>query len=291
MKKTKIIIPALGLLVLSTAASVSGTVAWFSMNNSVSATAMQLKVKADDGILISNSAKSTWADSANATVASATLLPTSAAAVASPAFVSANSTNADEAQAGQAVANYSALTLAWSVSSTSEGVGYVEASSPANTTYDAAADKAYVLLNKFYIKSSGATITAANNETLLYINDVTVTGATNKVDNALRVLVVVNTNAFVYAPVINVDSGTTTLSYSWKNTTAVSALNATVAAGFDKACDSVTSISNLDESATPISIYCYFEGEDANCKSTNISGITMNDLNVTVNFGTIVKHA
>ena len=47
MKKTKIIIPALGMLLLSTAASVTGTVAWFSANNSVSATGMTVAAKSD----------------------------------------------------------------------------------------------------------------------------------------------------------------------------------------------------------------------------------------------------
>ena len=44
MKKTKIIIPALGMLLLSTAASVTGTVAWFSANTSVNAEGMTVKV-------------------------------------------------------------------------------------------------------------------------------------------------------------------------------------------------------------------------------------------------------
>ena len=52
MKKTKIIIPAMGLLLLSTAASVSSTVAWFAMNSSVSATNMQIKAKTDNAYLI-----------------------------------------------------------------------------------------------------------------------------------------------------------------------------------------------------------------------------------------------
>ena len=39
MKKSKIIVPALGLLLLSTAASVSGTVAWFTANRTYSASA------------------------------------------------------------------------------------------------------------------------------------------------------------------------------------------------------------------------------------------------------------
>lgn len=52
MKKTKIIIPALGMLLLSTAASVSGTVAWFSMNNSVTVTGMTVTTKVSSNLLI-----------------------------------------------------------------------------------------------------------------------------------------------------------------------------------------------------------------------------------------------
>ncbi len=279
----------MGMLLLSTAASVTGTVAWFSMNNSVSATGMELKVKADDGILISTSAKSVWADSAESAIPAATLLPTSAAAIASPAFVSANSTNADEAQGNQALAKYNDLSLSWSVSATTEGVGYVEASSPANSTFDAA-DHAYVLLTKYYIRSSGATITQQDEETLLYVSDVaaTATGTLNKVDNSLRVLVVVGSDAFIYAPLKDVASGTTTMSYTWKATTAVAAKAPDV---YDVACPSVTTISHLPASALEVKIYCYFEGEDVNCKSTNISGIEMNDLEVTVNFASVTKHA
>ena len=53
MKKTKIIIPALGMLLLSTAASISGTVAWFSMNNKVTVTGMSVTTKVSSSILIS----------------------------------------------------------------------------------------------------------------------------------------------------------------------------------------------------------------------------------------------
>lgn len=52
MKKTKIIIPALGMLLLSTAASVSGTVAWFSMNNTVTVTGMTVTTKVSSNLQI-----------------------------------------------------------------------------------------------------------------------------------------------------------------------------------------------------------------------------------------------
>ena len=52
MKKTKVIIPALAVLLLSTAASVTGTVAWFSMNNSVTVTGMTVTTKVSSNLLI-----------------------------------------------------------------------------------------------------------------------------------------------------------------------------------------------------------------------------------------------
>lgn len=52
MKKSKILIPALGILVLSTAASITGTVAWFSVNNSVTVNGMQVTTKVSSNLLI-----------------------------------------------------------------------------------------------------------------------------------------------------------------------------------------------------------------------------------------------
>ena len=54
MKKTKVIIPALGLLLLSTAASVTGTVAWFSANATVSASSLSIKANVDANLFIEN---------------------------------------------------------------------------------------------------------------------------------------------------------------------------------------------------------------------------------------------
>ena len=51
MKKSKIIVPALGLLVLSTAASVSGTVAWFTANRSWNTTISSFAVVSTTGSL------------------------------------------------------------------------------------------------------------------------------------------------------------------------------------------------------------------------------------------------
>lgn len=283
MKQFKKLVPAMLMLLVSASMLGTSTYAWFSMNTSVQATGMQVQAVAEDGIVISNSSKTSWSNTATAQVTSASLVPTSAAATTTPAFVHNSSTNADQAQGGQAAATYTDLSLTWNTNGT-EGIGYDDADSDSTLDSD---EKSYVLLNNFYIKSSGATITGKT----LYINDVSVTSSASvlAIDNSLRVLVVVGSTAYVYAPVINAGGGTTTLSYNYKETTPVTALNATAQEGYDKSTG-ITTIPNTDADAINAKIYIYFEGEDANCKSTNISGITVDTLTVTVNFGIEATH-
>ena len=288
MKTKAKLLPAIAMLLVAVLSLSSATYAWFSMNTKVTATGMQVKAVAEDGILISNSDKATWTNSATAKVTSASLVPTSTAGGTTPAWAHNTSTNADDAQANQNATSYEDLSLKWT--NTTFGEGFVDiAGGTANSKDDN--EKSYVLLNEFYIKSSGNALTLGADKTYkdLYINDVTVTGAANKIDNSLRVLVVVGSAAYIYAPVIDQASGTTTMSYKFKNTTAVTALNATTAAGYDKTT-STTSIGNTNDSAVKAQVYIYFEGEDANCKSTNIAGIDTTNLSVSINFGIETAH-
>lgn len=57
-KSTKIILPALALLVLGTTAAATGTVAWFASNGLVSATGMEVQCSTSKNLLISNKAPS-----------------------------------------------------------------------------------------------------------------------------------------------------------------------------------------------------------------------------------------
>ena len=66
MKKTKILVPAAGLLLLGTAASVTGTVAWFSMNTTVNATGMQIRAKSNASFLLIGEESLTTADTIQA---------------------------------------------------------------------------------------------------------------------------------------------------------------------------------------------------------------------------------
>ena len=52
MKKSKIIIPALAMLVMSTAATVTGTVAWFTMNTTASAEGMVVSAKTNGSLIV-----------------------------------------------------------------------------------------------------------------------------------------------------------------------------------------------------------------------------------------------
>lgn len=61
MKKTKILVPAMGMLLLSTAASITGTVAWFAANASVTATGMQITAKTENTYLLISKTNTTAA--------------------------------------------------------------------------------------------------------------------------------------------------------------------------------------------------------------------------------------
>lgn len=75
MKKTKVIIPALGILLLSTAASVTGTVAWFSANSTVQANGMKVKATTSESLVIRDQTPVQTATSVSFTSDATTLSP------------------------------------------------------------------------------------------------------------------------------------------------------------------------------------------------------------------------
>ena len=69
MKKTKILVPALGMMLLSTAAAVSGTMAWFSANRSVTVSTNNFAIEALDGSLVASAANLVGTTADNETTA------------------------------------------------------------------------------------------------------------------------------------------------------------------------------------------------------------------------------
>ena len=288
MKKTKIIIPALGMLLLSTAASVTGTVAWFSMNSFVNATNMNILAKAEEGIVISNEAKSLWSDSAIATKSSAVAVyPTSTATGATWCHSASN--NADSATSNN---KYSMLTLVNQDTTNATGAGYID--KDASGTFNEG-DEAYYVKNAFFIKSSSEAITKP-----LYVTSITTTLTTSystNLNKALRVLVVQGSNSKVFAPFEGATTSYTVVTAVGDNDATANVeetdyptTTASVSAVAYNAVDTQLGNANIEipgrnETPLRIDIYLYFEGEDANCKSTNLAA-NLDNIEVSVKFGT-----
>ena len=272
------------MLLVSIMTLSSATYAWFTMNKTVTVDGMKLKATAEDGLVISDSTKTNWATSWDVNMATAaTLAPTSNyanAATAATTFVTNKSDLFDNAKANQAADYVDLGTLDWSDQTANSGsIG----SKTTGTTPNAVTTN-YVLKRTFYIKATGDQAWAKN----LVIDEVKAevdgdSAATSEnLDKALRVLVVVNdVDAFVYAPI----TGATT-SYNWKGTMTGAQAVTTVASTTDSTCTNVASIPIVDANAVKVDMYMYFEGEDANCKSSNISNISVDTLKVSAKFKT-----
>jgi len=274
MKKTKVIIPALGLLVLSTAASVTGTVAWFSSNQIVTANGMQVKAKAQAGLVIANAAVTTDASyNATATTVKTTLAELYPASTKDLAqWLTSTSTDPNNANTHQ---NYS------------------EASAWVDAQHDA-----HYIVHDFYIRSSATQLTVAS----LDVKSVTVTASTASTENppvddgfdnlskSLRVGVNFDgsSNKYIYAPVAGYTASYTVqngefvegvLAYNAESRTTVTPL-----AGSTVSNDtSVTTIPANTAVGKHAYVYIWFEGEDAACISNNIiSGLET--LTVSVEF-------
>lgn len=182
MKKTKVIIPALGILLLSTAASVTGTVAWFSMNDTVTASGMSITSKSDAAFLLIQAGEHTAGEvqaakktSDNAATASAELFPVAHKAIANTAAAEAHTESGEKDYLDNWYYEYSAdPNLA-----TGNGTELkIEKASFGN----------YVLMNQFSI----AVAVGSNQVNNLKVKEAQITTAG---DNAVKVLVTSSTGA------------------------------------------------------------------------------------------------
>ena len=262
MKKTKVIIPAMGLLLLSTAASITGTVAWFSVNTTVTANGMSVKAKAQEGIAISNAADGTYnftAASAKSTVAE--LYP--ASTIDFDPFLTSVSTNPGQANTQQAY---------------STGAAWVN-----NST------EAHYVVHNFYIRSSSASALSIGSLDIKSV-DAKVGGAAaaQELSKSLRVGVQFedSSNVYIYGPV----TGFTTTVSVQKAAGAYSAAAAdredvTALAGNVESNDTaVTSLPARTANGLAVSVYVWFEGEDAACISNNLP-VSTEQLDIAITFG------
>ena len=297
MKKTKIIVPALGMLLLSTAASVTGTVAWFAANASVSVTNMQVKAKAEGGVAIaaysytatsvSDSAShgyndtltnavftaplsTAYTDTATYSQASAAeLLPTSTADTTAWYHANSNSENnyaASGVYQTLAAANLKADGLFVSGDGTAAGTQYK-------------IDAQYFLYQKFSVKATGAGTLS------LWVSAITVNGEQNSaaLNDSLRIAVKHGTESVAFfAPMYDSSDDTTLYFYNGTARTAGSPVKG-LAPNTQIANNSVTT------AATDIQIWVYYEGEDENCKTINASDV--DTLTISMTFSSVAPQA
>ena len=273
---------AASMLLLSTAMLGMATYAWFTMNKEVSVTGMKVEATASEGLVISGDNKSTWlTDWDVAMTGGVKLYPTSTDGAANnTAWAVAYSDDFNDADKDTPASGYTDLNMQYTTSGTyggvtfgsGEGVGYAVKGSGTNDTQN------YVLKKTFYIKS-----TADNPiQSGLKIKSVTATASggsgSDNINKALRVLAIVNNGgtkvATIYDPIVTDDDA-----IKFKNTTSIT-LNDGTSVG-----DAIgSSIGNTDGTAVQVDVYMFYDGEDQNCKSANITGIDVDTLNIGLKF-------
>lgn len=292
------LIPAVGMLVVSAMMLSSSTYAWFTMSDTVKVEGMKLKATASDGLLITDTdvaADRVWATSKDINMTAAVALSPTNTADGSE-WVTAKSQNFDDADKDQtATGAYTTICKPTAdpainftyTNPTSNGSHWITGEGVGSYTINNISAN-YVLLKNFWVKSSG------NAD---WSKDLTVTGVTATIgttnltgdENAaarakeadlyksLRVLIVVGSESFIYAPITTDDTAV-----KFKGTGDPLTLKATNATSTFTA---VNTIPIADNSAINVKMYMYFDGEDKNCKTSNVSGISLNDVTVSATFG------
>lgn len=260
-RKSKIITAAIALIGFSTAASVAGTVAWFTASNIVNVSGMQIQAEAENGIVIANEthvADSDWKVTVSASHdgAGTTYIPTSTATLAT--WFHGLS---DQANHGQSNVDYDTFVTP----TVSSGVG----SATAPNHFPSTAKNIY-LLNDFYVQASAKTAITGQD---IFIEKIAISGVSGsaELDKSIRVgLMVSNTFKAIYAPLADA-----TLSYTVGGTggTAVTALDVSAANDSNKVCDNIEipAYTTAGTNAIKFSVFVYFEGEDVAHKSANIT--------------------
>ena len=246
MKKTKVIIPALGLLLLSTAASVTGTVAWFAANATVTATGMSVTAKSDSAFLLikagavegaNDAAKAaaiqaSGGESANATTATAEVLPVAHDSVTTIATIEATAEN-----------KYSNWYYRYSKDPANWGVDENGMTAKEYVASDKFSD--YVLVNEFNL-----TVAAGSNAmNTLKVNTCSITPS-NSGDQAVKVLVATATACEEFSGTGG--SGSTTLQASL-----------------------------TDATTMQVKVYIYWDGNDTDVYTNGIADLTSTSVVVT----------
>ncbi len=273
---------AVGMLSVSAAMLVSSTFAWFTMNKDLTATSMTLKAEAEGGIVISNEAGTDWKASIEASHSGSgiSVRPTSTKTTA--AWYHAVSDDINDEKSDQATTAYTNLTSSLKVAD--NGVGYVD-DHTATANYDAE-DSKYYLLNKFYIKSSQAEAidTSTNHLNITKVEATLPSSAGSEaLDPAFRVAIKIGSEVFIYGPVPGAESTYNVAGDTTDGAVTLTALP-TTSSPTATAITSIPGNAATTANAVEVQVFMYFEGEDAACKSANLTA-SLDEISVKLGFG------
>lgn len=297
------LLPAVAMLAVSAVSLSSATYAWFTMNKEVTVQNMTIQAKAEGGLLISEtegySADDVWDDSANTTTegdgAKVALYPTSTANTSAwyhaTSKTAANSASAtSEGESALKADGYTTLTLsanqlqaAGAGTNGKKEVFYADTDSSGSYSAD---DAKYYLKYTYYLKTSTegtTTLGLDSGEQNLNISVVNVAGNNTSTDlnKSLRVGIEIGGKFYIFAPI----QGATLTYYVNAASTATTAINSS-ASTHDAPMAVATGLGSLPgnkANGTPVYVYMWYEGEDANCKSDNITA-TLDELTVNLEF-------
>ena len=308
-RKSKLLAAAIGLLGFSTAASITGTVAWFTASNVVSMEGIYVQADKEEGFVINNEGLvlANWGTTIEAShdgkitgesgQVQAKFVPTST--VNATAWYHANAEHQNDHTAAQGTV-YTALTT--EIAEANTGVYKAQISDGIN--------KNLYLLNSFYLKASTTTILNANGlwakVTAASEEDTPVSTALN---NSLRVLVrygvgadsdadghadaghasdagYTYSGATIWAP-FRTSETDEYRTYTVAGSTSVTAKRGGEVAQLGTAAVAIpaNNATNKDVDTFRVQVFAYFEGEDHDCYSDNITA-TLDKLSVAVKLST-----
>ena len=262
----KLFMAALGLAI-AVMSTIGSTFAWFSMNNVVTATGMNIKVQSESTLLIDVDSTLTNGRLAHGAATQAT---TDSATKALKPTSTVNGSNWFKAEASAPDA------------STAKAASYSEVASGDYVNYLAS----YTFYLQVYDNSQTGAMDPAKD---IKVQDITVTAnkSTTDISNCLRVLVVQNTSKVFTAPVDTTDNqGVASVSAGAATKSAISWAAYTKDGNVATLSSNNTLVSGVVYNTVyTVTVYVYFDGEDADCYSDNIpTAEQLADYNIAISF-------
>ena len=260
MKLTKKLLPAIGMLMLSTAMMVTSSFAWFSMNTEVVAQNMQVTAKAEQVYLQIVEGDADFHATDAQTIATATnttegLTPT--------AVVKALS---QTTKPNDTITAFDGSDIVW-VTAQSDNPGQSNKAGVYQDVTNQVTDKddsAYALLNTFKIRLNPKTgLQTANGP--LRVQTVSIGGTEDSIRDAVSVLVVCGSNAALYK----------------QSSKGVFARSGDEYLSANPFANPNPQEAGTDPNYVVVSVYVFFDGEHASCTSNNV---TANAYDVDITF-------